>query len=1041
MDLAVFAAAALLFLLTRASGPYPGEPAAWTAAVSGLSPFPPLTRPLYAGLARLLAHVPIGAMSARLAVFSAFCAAAAVALMGRIVRAFPPMEPAREDDRVARWVSGLAASFALAFAFPFWFSATRASPEPLALALLLAAIERLIRYEQRGRLADLCFFAALYGTAMIEHPAALFFFPVVGVAAIVIILRRSAQRPTGLLPDRFSVPTAARRFAVAALCGGAGLIPIGLYAGWYSRQPAAQWRDLSGVGAVLRDLARAYYHATREVLPPIGWLLIVAFAAAPCVWLAFAPLFVRRKADVRPGHIFLSAALAGLSLWVLLLDALAPAAAAGLLTARAMPSAATAFALGRLSAWARPAPRARRRLAHRGLFAFRRVFSVGLLSLFALGLVAAPLLNGRLMRSAARQRYTDYARDVVRFLGGRAWLLLESGDDDLIAAALAEAGSSARVIRPALGNSLAYRRHLAAGFNDARLRDVSALGISPLLTEWLGRGMESGLELAALGSLTPWQAVGRRAFPWGPLTCPATAQTGDDHDGIARKNLDFANRYAGLFDAAKREPWPWTKHWNALVAVRASRAANNTGVWLEEEGRPDLAAEAYAIALRVHPDNLSALMNAALLEAAEGREPSEERIAKLRATADRLRGSGEPLNALSLIGLFGEIRRPDIYARRGLLWALAGRQAAAEAEWKRLGADAEPLRRAASEYFAIQSGGPESEAALRAIAERDNAPTAWIGVFRRALSRSDFAAAEEALERAAAAGAEAARLTRERALLDWTAGRREEARRALRRQDRDPEALALLAAMAAEAGHAEDLDRHLERLKEWRAALPPGIWLTIARIEMGRGAYDAARRALEAAWRARPENRETLELLLRLDVLQARLADARARVAELLAADPRHAFANRVLGSIQLHEGDWLGAETALRRSLAAARDPGALNDLAYALLRRQRLEEAVELAREATRLAPEMSSAWDTLGEALRESGKAEEAVEAARRAVELEPENATFLWNLAQVYEALKRTREAAEILAALSQRQDELPPQIRRQLRERRGAKSDP
>ena len=69
-----------------------------------------------------------------------------------------------------------------------------------------------------------------------------------------------------------------------------------------------------------------------------------------------------------------------------------------------------------------------------------------------------------------------------------------------------------------------------------------------------------------------------------------------------------------------------------------------------------------------------------------------------------------------------------------------------------------------------------------------------------------------------------------------------------------------------------------------------------------------------------------------------------------LRLDPRLARARVNLGNLSAARGDWRGAERCYRRALRdSAADWDAMNDLAYALLRRGRgLDEARALARRA---------------------------------------------------------------------------------------------
>jgi len=1034
LEMAIDAAAALfalaLFGATLHAGPYPGDAAAWSLAVSGADPFPPLTHPLYAGLARWLSAVPLGPLSLRLGAFSALCAAACVVLIGRIVRALPPIEPAATDDAAARRLCGAVASVALAAALPFWFAATRVSPEPLSLLLMLAAFDALLRCERRGAAVHLHVFAALYVAAIAEHPLALYASPLAIVAGAVVAARRVLPPDPGAYAARFPVGRYARLCGRAALFALAGFVPFLLYAAGYARHPAAGWRQLDGYFPVVLEMARTYYREMRHAAPEVGWLLIAAFAAGPFLYLAVAPFFAVRApfASPRPGYAFLCAALAAASFAMLLFDALAPPLAASLLGVRALPAAATAFTLGRLAAWWRPEARPRSRLdtpgAGRWGAALRRVAVAAGAAL----LLAAFALNGRLLRSANRQRLTDFARDAVRFMSGRHWLLTETAADDVVGVAAVEARSPLRLLLVSRDGQAPYLRYIAQQFPDVRLRDVARLGIGPLLSEWLTREPWGGAELAVFGYPEPWVAAGRRSIPYGPLTRGADEGPIAGLESLARRNLDFARAYEGL--GAADEPWPWTAYWNDLVAARVSRSANSTGLLLEESGRTDLAGEAYAVALRVHPDNLSALLNAAALHEAAGRDPPEDQAARLREIARE--AAGARVDAWALVRRFGDVRRPELFVRRGMMWALAGRARAAEAELRRAGAATSPLPLALAHVYLRQGRAGEGEAALREIVERDSRNvSAWLALFGLALHRNDTEAAAAHLDRAAAAGAPEARLAVERALLAWAAGGRDEARRrlraAVRRDPQDFTAWATLAAMAFESGDADETGRAVAVLRERPDALPREAVLALARVETARARWAEAREALEAALRAKPGDLPLLEMLLRIDVAQARPGDALERVRGILAIDPGHAFANHVLGSIRLHDGDLVAAETALRRSVGTARTAAALNDLAVVLDRRGRTDEAIEFAREAVRIDPALATAWDTLGASLRRRRRLEEAEQALHRALAIRPEDPVFLWNLAQVYGDMGRPESAAPILDALRQRADRLPPEM--------------
>ena len=119
-------------------GSYPGDSAAWLAAVSGVDPFPPLTRPLYTVLAGLLSKISVGRLSDRMAALSVvFGVVTAVGII-RLVNARPLN--LRGKEAWAQVVSGLAAAGVLLISVPFTLASTRASPYPVALACGMGAL-------------------------------------------------------------------------------------------------------------------------------------------------------------------------------------------------------------------------------------------------------------------------------------------------------------------------------------------------------------------------------------------------------------------------------------------------------------------------------------------------------------------------------------------------------------------------------------------------------------------------------------------------------------------------------------------------------------------------------------------------------------------------------------------------------------------------------------------------------------------------------------------------------------------------------------
>jgi hypothetical protein len=72
-----------------------------------------------------------------------------------------------------------------------------------------------------------------------------------------------------------------------------------------------------------------------------------------------------------------------------------------------------------------------------------------------------------------------------------------------------------------------------------------------------------------------------------------------------------------------------------------------------------------------------------------------------------------------------------------------------------------------------------------------------------------------------------------------------------------------------------------------------------------------------------------------------------------------------------------------------ATRTEMEVNAIGYALMRNENVESALRLLEMNTRVFPEASNTWDSLGEALMNLGRSEEAIRAYEKSLELDPTN----------------------------------------------------
>jgi tetratricopeptide (TPR) repeat protein len=114
---------------------------------------------------------------------------------------------------------------------------------------------------------------------------------------------------------------------------------------------------------------------------------------------------------------------------------------------------------------------------------------------------------------------------------------------------------------------------------------------------------------------------------------------------------------------------------------------------------------------------------------------------------------------------------------------------------------------------------------------------------------------------------------------------------------------------------------------------------------------------------------------------------------------------------------DWPRARDALQRAYSLApTEPLVLNYLGYAQLeRRENMEEAERLVREAHRLAPDNAAITDSLGWALFLRGRREEGIALLEQAAEGSPADVEINEHLGDAYYAVGRRADARFAWAA--------------------------
>jgi predicted TPR repeat methyltransferase len=170
----------------------------------------------------------------------------------------------------------------------------------------------------------------------------------------------------------------------------------------------------------------------------------------------------------------------------------------------------------------------------------------------------------------------------------------------------------------------------------------------------------------------------------------------------------------------------------------------------------------------------------------------------------------------------------------------------------------------------------------------------------------------------------------------------------------------------------------------------------------------------------------SIEIAIRLAEQAQRsglLADAETLCREVLAQQPQHPEALRLLGVVCRKSGRLIEAVPFIRASLATGpANPLGYRDLGDALRSGAKLDEAAAAYRKAIELRPDWAEVHGALGNTLKDQGKLDQAIDAYNKAIQLKPTLATAHLRLGQaLHEKGRRTQATAAISQAIQLKSD--------------------
>ena len=1017
-------AALAAYFVTLSPTFYPGASASYAAQHMGLTPFPPMGNILWGWLVKALAVLPLGPLAVRLNGFSALCAAGAVYALFQLVLS---IRPARQLERPGmnqadEPVQILAASMAavyLAASIPFWVVATRAHPLPFDLLLGLIPFLLVQRSAGRGHFRLIFLAAFIYGLGVTEYSTMVAMGPVLALPMLVVLLNR----------DRFTVGS------VFGLLGAflAGLFPYAVAAWIYQQSPAYGWREFEGFGQVLKFIWLEQWVTLTRSMPKVGWLTQGFLTLVPAI-IAFgyrwAPRPVGLAARIGQGvvHLLVGGVLIGV-LWDM---PLAPWRSTQGEPMILLPYVVAAMGMGFVLAfWVELVGGFRS-----GSRRFAKPAAAVALALLLVPVAAAvkhlPITSGR-----SGVLVNQYVSAVLDSQGSRGWLITNGEHDTTLALLARERGQNVVLINPRMSQADAYQNYLASLYDDPRLQGLARVGLAPLLQEWLS---QTGVVDQVAGLSTPelFEALGFDPAPKGLLYIALKPE--EILDPVVQ--VDDFHRVLGSLGVKLRDAVesarlsPASRYYGGLL-YELSRVANNLGVYVEDQGRVDLAEAMYREARTLNTNNISALIN---LNVLGRRVELADREELNRALEEMVKAQEGDYTLWSLSRMHGYVRAPEVYSGRGWAWAMSGKPGMAVREIKRAmkagGSTPGAQLALAQMYFAQEDQVASEETFRKLLAVNPDHTAALLGLARVAARRGDFEEARLGLQRLLQLGVKPEAIILDQAAIEAASGDVNKAAKllsdAVRRQPEDARAWMALALVSSQLGDAKRADEALLKLKGMSKLAPP-IRFALAQLALSRRDISEARRQLEDLLRAQPTHLGALGLMIQIAQMEGDRRQLEQYVNRLLSVDPRSAMGNYLLGTFQYLREQYALAEASFRVSLESQRTADAINALAFLQLLKGNLGEAETLVRESLKMNDELPTAWDTLANVLIQRGKLEEAEEAAQKAVAMRPKEGSVQTTLVRLYDAKGRTEDAIKLADELMAESTDLNARDRQDLRD--------
>ena len=593
------------------------------------------------------------------------------------------------------------------------------------------------------------------------------------------------------------------------------------------------------------------------------------------------------------------------------------------------------------------------------------------------------------------------AEMIIKEMRGRKWIVTDGMFDNHIRLAAARAGKEIHLVCLHRDDDEQYMQSLRKLVKDTRLCGPKndelllslQLGVLPFVQDWFAADPNVASEVVVYGAPDLWYKAGFKPVP-------ELLFFGGDRN----VEVDWAAQWP-MLDSLLAAPKGWGSYklWNEKDVLKKLRmtarrhvgmVANNRGVYLQDEKRPDEAWKMYCLVREsIDSDNICALFNQFEM-ARLGHPEAQKHRNEIEKTFKTIIADKNRRYVLwQLANYYGYIRSPEIFVKLGFTWARTGRPGEALSQIRRA-IDFIPtdkrysLMNMMASLYASEADVKKSRRLYEAVLEKNtNDHDALIGLMKLELMDGNSDKAVEYLERAAKVG-EGSRVKTELAMASLIRGDFLKAKSLLREvvdsNPKDMVSWSLYAAVVMQQYDSSKPDKREEFMKELEEKIIPEmerntpdkfnyhLQTTKAFVMLRKGDENrrAARDAFVAASKIRPDIVQTRDIVMGLDISLNDTIEAERHAKETLRKDRKSPLANYIMGAMSLQRGDFASAEAFLRRSVNNPRPLAiALNDLAEVLRRQGRIPEAEQFARQAVKAAPNMYIVYETLASVLLEA------------------------------------------------------------------------